>query len=402
MPTSLTANGLVVAGTAEIVSNITTAMQTVYGAGINVGPTSPDGQMINIFAQSVSDTLQLIVQVYNSFALDAAFGTVLDQRVALSGIIRVQGTYTIAYVSVTATAARNIPGQDVLVSNPNAQVFTVADTAGNQYQLQTSYSFSGAGAQSLAFVCTTLGQIQTTPNTITTVITPTQGISAVNNPSTTNDIEGIPEETDPQLKIRQANSYFLQSQAPADAIRAALLNDVPGCVDAYVVENDTGSTVEGVAPYGLYIVVNGGAPQTIANTIYIKKNPGCSLTGSVGSAYPVTRPQGNTATMLWNNAVSQPLYIQATLFPRIPGLTFDVTADGIALAAALLYKLGQSPSMGDVVLAMAAIEPNAVLVPTNSAGMISKDNSTWENIVSPTAYVNYFVATSSTIVLLNS
>jgi len=400
MPTSLTANGLVVAGTAEIVTNITTAMQTVYGAGINVGPTSPDGQMINIFAQCVSDTLQLIVQVYNSFALDAAFGTVLDQRVALSGIIRVQGTYTIAYVSVTATVALNIPGQDVLVSNPNAQVFTVADTAGNQYQLQTSYSFSGAGAQSLAFVCTTLGQIQTTPNTITTVITPTQGISAVNNPSTANDVEGIPEETDPQLKIRQANSYFLQSQAPADAIRAALLNDVPGCVDAYVVENDTGSPVLGVPAYGLMVIVNGGQPSAIAQAIYVKKNPGCALAGS--QTYSVVRPQGNTATMRWNNAAPQSLYIQATLFPKIPGQTFDVTADGIALAAALLYKLGQSASMGDVVLAMAAIEPGAVLVPTNTNGMASLDNTTWQNLVTPSTYVNYFVATALTIILVNA
>lgn len=400
MPTSLTANGLVVAGTAEIVTNITTAMQNVYGPGINIGPTSPDGQAINIFAQVVSDTLQTLVQTYNSFAPDSAFGTVLDQRVALSGIIRVQGTYTLAYVLVTATAAVSIPGQDVLVSNPNAQVFTVADTAGNQYQLQTSYSFSGAGSQSLAFVCVTLGQIQTTPNTITTVITPAQGISAVNNPSTSSDIEGIPEETDVQLKIRRANSYFLQAVGPADAVRAALLNTVPGCVDAYVVENDTGSTVNGVAPYGLEVIVNGGAAAAIAQAIYVKKAPGCSLTGS--QSYTITRPQGNTATVYWNNAVPQALHVAATLFPKIPGQTFDVTVDGAALAAALLYKLGQSASMGDIVLALQAIEPNAVPVPTNSGGMVSLDGVTWENIVTPTAYVNYFVPTSLTVVLVNS
>jgi uncharacterized phage protein gp47/JayE len=400
MPNNLDASGLTVASTTEILNNIIAAYQTIYGPGINVGPNSPDGQALNILAQAINDNLQLLVQVYNSFAIDAAFGTVLDQRVAMSGLARVQGTYTLAYVSVTATTALSIPGQDVLTANPNAQVFTVADQAGNQFQLQTSYAFSGAGTQSLAFVCTTLGQIETTPNTITTIITATPGISAVNNPTTASDIEGIPEETDPQLKIRQANSYFLQAVAPADAIRAALLSDVPGCVDAYVVENDTASPVLGVPAYGLEIIVNGGQPAAIAQAIYVKKNPGCALTGS--QSFAVVRPQGNTATMRWNNAVSQPLYVAATLFPKIPGQTFDVTADGEALAEALLYKLGQSASMGDIVLAMSVIEPGALLVPTNSGGMVSLDGVTWQNIVSPTAYVNFFVATNLTVVLLNS
>lgn len=395
MPNLLDASGLTVNSTTEIVAALTLAFQSIYGAQINVGPNSPDGELIAILAQAIQDNLQLLVQVYNSFAVDSAFGVILDQRVAMSGITRVQGTFTLAYVLVTATQALTIPGQDVLILNPGASVFTVADTAGNQFQLQTSYSFGGAGSASLIFVATTLGQLQTTPNTIQTIITITPGISTVNNPTTANDVQGIPEETDPQLKIRQANSYFLQAVAPADAIRAALLN-IPNCVDAYVAENDTAAPALGVPAHGLWIIVNGGSPSAIGTAIYKKKNPGCALVGA--QSYAVTRPQGNTFTSLWDNALVETLYIEGTLYPKIVGQQFDVTADGIALAAALTYKLGQKPTAGDAVIAMATIEPLAVL----SNVFVSIDGSTWVQIVTPADFQHYFVVTPARITLVNA
>lgn len=395
MPNSLTANGLTVKSVTEIVADLTAAFQLIYGPDINVGANSPDGQLIGILAQAIQDNGQLLVQVANSFAPDSAFGVILDQRMAMSGIIRNQGSYTTAYVTVTVTGAITLPGQDVLVATPSAQVFTVADTAGNQFQLVSSHTFGGAGSASLAFAAVTLGQIQTTANTIQTIITITPGVSSVNNPTTASDVEGLPEETDPQLKIRQANSYFLQSVAPADAIRAALLN-VDDCVDAYVAENDTGSSADGVPAHGLWIIVNGGATADIGTAIYMKKNPGCALTGA--QSYAVVRPQGNTATIQWDNAVPENLYVKATLSPRIPGQTFDTTADGISLASALVYKLGQSPNVGDVAVAMATIEPQAIVINC----FVSTDGVTWEQIVTPSDFAHYFLAAAARINLVNA
>lgn len=395
MPNLLNANGLTVNTTTEIVANLTAAFQAIYGPDINVGANSPDGQLIGILAQAIQDNLQLLLQVYNSFAVDSAFGVILDQRVALSGIIRNQGTFTEAFVVVTASGALTLPGQDVLLTDPTAQVFTVADTAGNQFELQTSFVFSGAGSASLAFSAVNIGQLQTVPNTIQTIITVTPGITGVNNPTTSSDIEGLPEETDPQLKIRQAKSYFLQAVAPADAIRAALL-DVPSCADAYVAENDTSGTVSGVPAHGLWIIVNGGTAQNIGTAIYMKKNPGCALKGS--QSYAVVRPQGNTATMQWDNALTETLYVQATLYPRIAGQTFDLVADGIALANALIYKLGQSPITGDIAIAMATIEPLAVV----GNAQVSIDGSTWEQIVSPSDFQHYFLLTAARVSLSNA
>lgn len=396
MPNVLDANGLTVKSTTEIVADLTAAYQAIYGPDINVGPNSPDGQVIGILAQALQDNLQLILQVYNSFGIDSAFGVVLDQRATISGIIRDQGTFTLAYVAVTATGALTLPGQDVLLTDPGAQVFTVADTAGNQFQLQTSFSFGGAGTQSLAFEAVTLGQIQTTPNTIQTVITVTPGISGVNNPTTSSDVEGLPEETDPQLKIRQAKSFFLPAQAPADAVRAALLQ-VPNVSDAYVVENDANTVIDTVPAHGLWIIVNGGSAANVGTAIYKKKNAGCALKGT--QTYVVPRPQGNTFTAQWDLPLTQALTIRATLVPRIPGQTFDVAGDTVKLASALVYKLGQSPNSGDVVIAMQVIEPLAILTIVN----VSKDGgSTWEDIVSPNTAQYYFTVAAANITLVNA
>lgn len=395
MPNSLTATGLTVNTTTEIVDNLKAAFVSIYGPDINVGPNSPDGQLIGILAQAIQDNLQLLVQVYNSFSVTSAFGTILDQRVSISGIARNQGTYTKAFVSVTTSTALSLPGQDVLLLNPSAQVFTVSDLAGNQFQLIESFAFGGPGTASLAFSAVTLGQIQTVPNTIQTVVTVVPGVTSVNNPSTDDDVEGLPEETDPQLKIHQAKSYFLQAQAPADAIRAALLQ-VPGCADSYVAENDTGSTADGVPAHGIWVIVNGGAAVDVATAIYKKKNPGCAMVGA--QSYAVVRPQGNTATVYWDNAVAESLYLRATLYPKIAGQQFDVTADGVALANTLIYKLGQSSIAGDIATAMAIIEPLAVV----GNAQVSTDGSTWEQIVTPSDFSRYFLTSSSKISLSNA
>lgn len=393
MPNIVDANGLQVETLAAITASLTAAFQSIYGADINVGPNSPDGQLIGILAQNIADVLELLVQVYNSFSLESAFGTTLDQRMAMSGIARKQGTYTQAYVVVTVSQALNLVGQNALILDPNAQVFTVTDDAGNQFQLANSYSFVGAGSQSLLFKSVVIGQIQTLPNTITIIFTAQLGVISVNNPTTASDVQGLPEETDPQMKIRQANSYYLQAVGPADAIRAALLS-VPDISDAYVVENDTNGTVDTVPAHSVWVIVNGGTAPEIAQVIYTKKAPGCGMKGS--NSQIVVRPQGNSFTAYWDNALTQALTIRATLVPKIPGETFDLVADAKALADALIYKLGQSPNIGDVVVAMQVIEPNAILTTVN----VSKDGGfTWEDVVSPNTAQYYFTVIAANIFL---
>lgn len=389
MVSTLDSTGLTIEAKLNIIQDIVTALQGIYGSDINVDSNSPDGQLINIFAQADEDLLELLLDAYNSCAVPTSYGARLDQLVALNGIQRKQGTNTLAQVVVTATAAVTAPGLNQTAVTP----FTVADNAGNQFQLLTSHVFGSAGSATLTFQAVTIGQIQTTANTITNIVTATLGISTVNNPSTSADVIGVSEETDAQLKVRHDRSLDLAATGPSDAMEAALHN-IPDVIDAYVVENNTGAPVNGVAANTVWAIVNGGTAAEIAQAIYAKKAPGCGLKGSISQI--VTRPNGATFTAQWDIAVAQPLFIKFSLIWRGPQVLAN--ADVITqLAAALTYKLGQNPTIGDVLLAMQIIAPTAVVSINSSIQGVSEDGSSWASVIDPTTPVNYFTVSASNI-----
>ena len=268
MPNQLSDTGLTIASQTEIVSDLTTAYTQIYGADINLGSNTPDGQIIQIYATVLEDNLQLLNSVYNSFSLANAFGVQVDNLIAINGMQRQNGTQTVAYVNVVATLPINLVGLNAGGSTP----FTVADQSGNMFQLQTSYSFSGPGNATLAFVSENIGAVLTSPNTITSILTPIVGIVSVNNPSTASDIIGITEESDQQCKVRQAQSLAMGAVGPADALRAQILN-IPGVADAFVPENENNSVTNGIPANGIWPIVNapGVSQALIAQVIYTKK-----------------------------------------------------------------------------------------------------------------------------------
>lgn len=392
MVSILDQTGLTIESNPQIVSDLVAAFKTIYGNDINVDSNSPDGQLIQIFAQAVTDQLELLADAYNAMAVPTSYGARLDQLVALNGITRKQGTFTQAQVLVTANAALTLPGLDQTAVTP----FTVADNAGNQFELLTSYVFSGAGSATLTFQAVTVGQVQTTANTITNIITSTLGITTVNNPSVTSDILGVNEETDAQLKVRQAQAFNLATTGPSDSMESALRN-IPDVIDAMVVENNTSGTVNGTAAYSVWPIVNGGTSVEIAMAIYVKKSPGTPMRGSQSQV--ITRPNGQTFTAQWDNAIGQPLYVKfSIIWIGAPTMAnSDILA---ALAVALSYKLGQNPTIGDIVKAMAIIAPTAVLTINSASQGVSRDNSTWASVVTPTDAQRYFTVSASNMAIV--
>lgn len=393
MPNEVTINGLETKTLTEVTDDLVAALQAIYGDDINVSQNSPDGQLINIFAQAVIDNLELLIDVYNGFSVEAAYGVILDQRVALNGLSRIPGTYTITPVSITVDRALTLTGLDALDSDPNASVFTVADDAGNQFYLEETQAIAVAGTASYDFRAVEIGQVETSPNTITNQITTVLGVTAVNNPAVASTT-GINEETDAQLKIRHAAMFKLASTGPADAVRAAIL-EVENVVDAFVVENETGATIadgpENIPAHTIWAIANGGTDADVAEAIYNKKAPGCGMYGA--TTVVVTRPQGNSVSVKFSRAASQNLWIQFSIVARYAGASWDESDVQDQLAAALSYRLGQAATIGDVVSAMLTIVPQGYLV---SMG-VSKDGVTYQDNVNPTSSKYYFVTAAARI-----
>lgn len=383
MPNQITAAGLQVKTNSEIIADLKAALRLIYGADINLEQNSPDGQLTNIFAQASTDQLELLLALYNSFSVANAFGVLLDQRVALNGLTRRPGTFTMQDVIITVDRALTLAGLDADLNSPEGEGYTIEDDAGNQFILAATHVFGAAGSASLSFRAKVIGQVETTPNTITNQSTVVLGVTNVNNPNPATEI-GENEETDAALKIRHAKSFLLASNGGVDAIQAALLQTVD-VTDALVVENDTDAPIDGISPYSIWAIVEGGSDADIGTAIYTKKMPGCGMVG--GESYVITRPNGTSFTALFDRPISENLYIRFSILPRSPGATFDDAAIKLALVAALVYRLNQSATIGDVVVAMLAIAPNGILTDVQ----VSANGVDWFDILDPSTFQHKFV-----------
>jgi hypothetical protein len=142
-------------------------------------------------------------------------------------------------------------------------------------------------------------------------------------------------ETDEQLRIRRTLSTTSMAQGPLDAIRGALLNQL-GVTQAIVYENVTDSVdANGQPAHSIYAVVQGGADQTILNTIWFKKPAGVNVVGSVTGT--VVDTAGFAHTMRFDRPAPTPIYIIANVKKRT-----GYPANGAALIKAALVAFGQA------------------------------------------------------------
>jgi uncharacterized phage protein gp47/JayE len=389
MPNQLDSEGLQIKTIDEVVSDTVTGLQAIYGTDINVDPSSPDGQLINIVAQAAIDNLELLNLVYSSFSIDSAIGTGLDQRVAINGISRHAGTYTLVDIDVTVDRALSLPGLDADIDNPDGEGFTVSDDTGNQFILAATQTPAGAGTHTYSFRSKVIGAVQVTTNTITTQVTVTLGVVTVNNASVASTL-GEDEETDAALKLRRARSFHLASTGPIDAMEAALLK-VENVTDVFVAENDTSGSAGGIDAHSIWAIVEGGSDADIGAVIRAKKMPGCGQTGD--EEVSVARPDGRLFVAKFDRPLSEDLYIKFTLAPRVAGVTYDTDLIKTQLAAALSYTLNQSANIGDVIVAMFAITPTGMLTEVG----VSTDGMTYDETIDPTSYQHKFVVSSDRI-----
>lgn len=306
MPNQLTGEGLEVSTYEELLEYYTGQYETIYGEDINLASDTPDGQMMNIQIQAILDLQDLLVAIYNAFDPDNAVGNVLDQRVAINGIQRQAGTFTVTNITLVNDRSINLVGLDDDEDNP----YTISDNAGNRWFLTESETGLSAGTHVLVFRAENPGAQLTTPNTITTPVTIVLGVTSVNNPTTYTTL-GINEETDAVLKVRRQRSVSLASQGYLSGLLAALEN-INGITSAFVYENDTDATdSDGVPSHSIWVIVAGtAADEDIANAIYQKRNAGCGMKGD--ETYTITQVNGTPFVVRWDTVITRNLFIKFT------------------------------------------------------------------------------------------
>ncbi len=372
-----------VEGTADV-----PGLKQIYGADINVEQNSPDGQFLNIFILSVLDLLGLIVEDYNSKDPDQAVGVALDSVSQLCGIQRNGGIYTLTAVDITTDRTLNLDGLD----NPDAIPFTVADSTGNQFQLIESASLSN-GINTLNFQAVKIGNVQILQNTLTTAVTVIPGIVSVNNPDSPYQ-QGVNQETDAQFRLRRQRSTSLPAQGFLQSLYGGLLT-LTGVEEVKIYENDTNTVDSNDVPaHTIWVIVDGGTDDDIANMIYLYRNAGCGMKG--GEVVDITQIDSSIFPIYFDRADDQDLYIRFSV-EVVGGGSYD--ADYLKTQLALLYLLGiyEESDVTSIQAIIKQINPDLVITDLEVSG----NDSDWESdLVYPDTKKSKFVLETANIDIL--
>lgn len=358
---------------ADIVTELEDGFKSIYGVDINLDANSPDGQMINLFAQAKIDILDLISSVYNSFSPTAAIGVALDQRCALNGIVRKGATKTTVMVQVTTDRIVNLIG---VLSNTGTP-FTVSDGAGNKFFL-TNDTTTISGVNSLHFTAEIAGAIEVSVSTITNIETITLGVLSVTNTGGPL-IAGTDEETDAALRFRRSVSVSNPSSGYLDGLTGALLalNEV-----AYVkvYENNTDVTdAHGIPPHSIWCIIDGGVSADIARTIYERRNAGCGMyygTGSTGPTGPaktvsLTQINGFDINIKYSEAAYYDLYIALVVTSLTNTHSIDETFIKNKILENIVYGINDVADYSAIAAYVKSIDPLAVIISGGVGGTIA-------------------------------
>lgn len=393
MPDLLDGNGLQTKSLSELKTELGDGYKVIYGNDINIDSNSPDGQKVDIEAQNGVDIREVLQNVNSGFDPDQAFGRVLDQRIAINGITRNEGTYTFQDIEITTDRALNLIGLDGQANELNPTVsglYTVKDDAGTLFYLLSSQVIVGASTTAFNFRAAAIGQVEVTPNTITTGETVLAGITNINNPSGVNSI-GENEESDAKVKVRRRISTAISSVGNLDGLEAAL-RDLDGVTTALAEENDTNVTdSNGTEAHTIWCIVEGGDPDEIGRVIYSKKTTGCGMRGDEVVQIP------RTNSRFYNSRFDRPgnedLYIRMSL--SLPGKSFDPDDVKAAIVENVLWEIG-----GDAESSIISCYVKSYNSSFKITGVeVSKDNVFWDEIVSVDLIKNRFINDASRITI---
>lgn len=260
----------------DILEDMIASMKQIYGDDIYLDNSSPDYQLLSIFALKQSDTLQALAYAYNARSPETAIGASLDSVVKLNGIKRKAAGHSTCQVKITGSPFTQITNG------------AVKDRAGLTWDLPANVVIDSNGTAYSVATCRTAGAVSALAGDIAQIETPTYGWIAVTNEVSA--VLGNTQETDAQLRQRQAISTANPSQTMLAGTKGAIAA-LPDVSRYAVYENDANvDTVTEDNPYGLpahsvTCVVEGGTDEDVAEAIFLHKGIGCYTNGDVVVEY---------------------------------------------------------------------------------------------------------------------
>lgn len=381
-------NGLVTQDLGDIARDLTARFLEIYNLA-NIQSNSPDGQWLNILAQEKKDILDLVTTYYNNLDVDRVVGIPQQILYKLNGLTINAYTYSYVYITVLISEDVTLQGLDDNIDSTDGVGYTVADGNGTRWILAQTQNLS-PGSYTLSFRAAELGAITALPNTINVMETVLKGVTSVNN-TAANYITGNDGETAAQFRQRRNRAMSVPTQGFLDSIESQMLNlsDVSQCK---VYDNKTDSAVNGIPAHGVWVIVEGGKSYDIGQIIYNNLPPGIPMKGT--QEVEITKPNGSTATLKYDLPAPATLYIKANV------QAFDGSLDVNVIKNQLLQELDFNiQERADSAIITTMLKDIIGDMGTVYGVLVSLDNTTWAEYITPSGKDEFLQATSNSITL---
>lgn len=346
----------------------------IFGQDIYLGNDSQDYQFISIVADKIHDAYQTSQLVYNNRGPASAIGGGLDGVVKLNGISRKAATRSTCIVEI--------------IGDPNTKILNgIVQDKRNKYNwdLPPEITIPFTGKIEVMAICQVYGPAFVDIGDIDTIVTPTQGWSSVYN--STKATLGQAREKDSELKARQAVSTALPSKTVLDGTKGAIAA-IKNVTRYRVYENDTNETdANTLPPHSICAVVEGGDNYEIAESIYMKKTPGCYTYGDIEVNVIDSYGQATYPPIRFFRPRYKEIYTTITI-KKLRGFTSD-TMDNIIFniteylnSIAIGDNLSVSAIWGVALSAMTDLRTPSFSIVSVEVGLTSENQSSEDIIMS--------------------
>ena len=353
-------NGAPVLPTAPaVLAGVQADINSAFGSGVNPQLSTPQGQLAQSEAAIIGDKNAQIAYIANMLNPATATGIWQDAIGQLYFISRIQASGTVVSATCIGAVGTVIPAGSI-----------AQDTNGYLYASTAVAVIPATGSVAVQFQNLTTGPLVCNIGALSLIYTAIPGWDSITN--TAAGAIGTNVETQSQFEFRRQLSVANNAVNSVQSIEAAVLS-VPNVIDAYVVDNATGSTVSygstsySLAPSSVCVSVAGGAASAIAQAIWSHKSLGCSYNGNTSQVVQDTsyNQPYPSYTVTWLTPTATPVYF-AVQIKNISALPSNITqlVQAAIIAAftgtdgGLRARINQSTYSGRYYAGLAAIDPN--------------------------------------------
>ena len=232
-----------------------------------------------------------------------AEGIFQDALYALVGLVRRFATYTVVQRTIQGVAGTECAIGSIRIQNKSTKDIFV---------LNSAVTIGSDGLAVGSFTAVELGAIDLSNDSFVEIIDAPTGINSVYY-ATGNVIElGDDYEDDSEFRMRWLSNQSLANSATKDGMRKALENFVENPKDLNVVQNRTNSTVNGLPPHTMQVVIySAESNKTIAQAIFDHLLDGVLTYGT--TTVEVEDSSGTKEDISFTRATVVPIYFKVTV-----------------------------------------------------------------------------------------